>query len=136
MPTTVGILTIMSGKMPTTVGILTIMSGKISYSAELSMTFFHNLGTWTVFIFVHLLNGFQLLKERIFFCRRKFFLLRVDPPLEGFCCPGKQNKKFKKLYPFIKLADKAAIPATLRSKLHIPWPIFAYSYFYLSLYTL
>ena len=56
-------------------------------------------------IFGALLNRWQLLKERICFCRSKFFPLRVDPLLEGLHPPGKQGR-VTKVVPFIKVAEK------------------------------
>ena len=42
-----------------------------------------------------LLNVGLLLKERICSSRSKFFPLRVDPSLKGFCCLEKQTGSHK-----------------------------------------
>ena len=47
-------------------------------------------------------NGDQLLKGRI---KSKFFLIRVEPFLEGFHCAGKQTES-DKFSPFVKEAEK------------------------------
>ena len=48
-------------------------------------------------------NKGQLLKERIFSCRRKFFLLRVYPFFERVPSFEKANRNSRKLLPVIKM---------------------------------
>ena len=45
------------------------------------------------------------MKKRICSPRSKFFPLRVDPIWKGLHCPGKQNKKSQKLFPFVKMIE-------------------------------
>ena len=57
-------------------------------------------------IFASLLNIGQLLKERICFCRSKFFPLRVDPITHWFNSPGKQEGSYLSSFPVIKQQKK------------------------------
>ena len=52
-----------------------------------------------VFIFASLLNGGQLLKERICSCGSKFFPLREDPIFAGHYHPGTQIGSHKSCFP-------------------------------------
>ena len=63
--------------MPSALSLMGILSGE----ATLSMASFASL-----------INRGQLLKKRICSFRSKFFVLIVDPIMEGLCCPGKQVK--------------------------------------------
>ena len=58
----------------------------------------YNGGNSTILLLASLLDGGQLLKERICSCWSKFFPVRVDPVLEGRHCLGKQTGRLKNLF--------------------------------------
>ena len=67
----------------------------ISRETQTHMNGYTFRGSNYVFIFASVLNGGQFLLGRICSYRSKFFPVRVDPILEGPCCPGKHTGSHK-----------------------------------------
>ena len=74
-----------------------------------------------IFIFASLLNGGQLIKERICSNRSKFFPLRVDPLLDGFILSGRKQEVIK-VVPLRKASRKAwKSTHYLNHSTEVPW---------------
>ena len=61
-----------------------------------------------IFIFASLFKGWQLLKERIFSYRRRFFPLRVDLLSDRFHDPGKQKGSHNSCF-LVKMAKRHGV---------------------------
>ena len=65
-------------------------------------------GEVTLPLFASLLNGIQVLDERIYCGRNKLFAFRVDHFWKGLS-PREANRKFQKFYPLTKMAENVKV---------------------------